>query len=114
MATHQDHPSTTTKAPHQSPISVSPLATDAQAPILRSPLENTSADPHSAVFKSQELAHRSSGGPDGKQDEKEESWKPKYGRTQSWDKQDWKRELQMSEVGGGNKAGFSEKNGEGQ
>ncbi|KFY33114.1 hypothetical protein V495_08421 [Pseudogymnoascus sp. VKM F-4514 (FW-929)] len=101
MATHQDHSSTTTKAPHQSPISVSPLATDAQAPILRSPLDDTSADPHSAVFKSQELAHRSSGdGQGGKQDGKEESWKPKYGRTQSWDKQDWKRELQMSESPG--------------
>ncbi|KFY12690.1 hypothetical protein V492_03722 [Pseudogymnoascus sp. VKM F-4246] len=113
MASHQNHPTTTTKT-HQSPLSVTPLEPDAQAPILSSPLEDTSTDPHSAVFKSQqaqELAHRTAGeGPGGK----EEGWKPKYGRTQSWDKQDWKRELQMSEVGGGQKAGFSEKSGGGQ
>lgn len=112
MATHQNHPSNTTKSPH-SPLSVTPLAPNAQAPILSSPLDDTSTDPHSAVFKSQpeQLAHRTAGeGSSGKQDGKE-GWKPKYGRTQSWDKQDWKRALQMSEVGGGDKAGFSEKNG---
>lgn len=116
MATHQNHPSNTTKAP-RSPLSVTSLAPDAQAPILQSPLDDTSTDPHSAVFKSQpeQLAHRTAGeGPGGKQDEKEGHWKPKYGRTQSWDQQDWKRTLQMSEVGGGEKAGFSEKNGGGQ
>ncbi|MBP8136661.1 MAG: hypothetical protein KAY61_00540, partial [Candidatus Eisenbacteria bacterium] len=83
---------------------VTPLAPDARAPILQSPLDNTSTDPLSAVFKSQpeQLAHRTAGEePGGKQDGKEGGWKPKYGRTQSWDKQDWKRALQMSEVGGG-------------
>ncbi|OBT66142.1 hypothetical protein VE03_05166 [Pseudogymnoascus sp. 23342-1-I1] len=114
MATHQTHPSSTTKPPH-SPLPVTPLAPDAQAPILRSPLDDTSTDPHSAVFKSQQaqgLAHRAAGeGAGEKGDGKEGGWKPKYGRTQSWDKQDWKRALQMSEVGGGEKKGFSEKNG---
>ncbi|KFY85779.1 hypothetical protein V500_08124 [Pseudogymnoascus sp. VKM F-4518 (FW-2643)] len=109
--THQTHLSNTTKAPH-SPLSVTPLARDAQAPILSSPLDDTSTDPHSAVFKSQpeQLAHRTADeGPGGKQDAKER-WKPKYGRKQSWDQQDWKRVLQMSEVGDGDQAGFSEKN----
>lgn len=41
-------------------------------------------------------------------------WKPQYGRTQSWDKQDWKHALQMGEVVGtqkveGDMLGFSEK-----
>lgn len=111
MTTHQTHPSNTTKATH-SPLSITPLASDAQAPIFHSPQDNTSTDPHSAVFKSQqaqELAHRNAGkGPGGKQDQKK-AWKPKVGRTQSWDQQDWKRELQMSEVEGGEQAGFSEK-----
>ncbi|KFY18944.1 hypothetical protein V493_08240 [Pseudogymnoascus sp. VKM F-4281 (FW-2241)] len=116
MSAHHTHPSDTTKTQH-SPISVTPLASDAQAPILRSPLDDPSTDPHSAVFKSegQQLAHRGAGeGVGGKQDGNEGGWKPKYGRTQSWNQQDWKRELQMSEVGGGEKAGFSENNGGGQ
>jgi hypothetical protein len=115
MSTHQTHPSTT-KTPH-SPLSVTPLEPDAQAPILRSPLDNTSTDPHSAVFKSEQaqgLAHRAAGEGAGGKEEGKEGWKPKYGRTQSWDKQDWKRALQMSGMEGGEKAGFSEKIGGGQ
>jgi hypothetical protein len=139
MTTRQEVPSNSHNAPTQpprqtinppySPLSVTPLAPSAQTPILPSSLENTSTDPHSAVFTSQpQLAHRtpangsaSTSGDGAAQDSNEErkdgsgsgSWKPKYGRTQSWDKQDWKRALQMSGVVGGEKeagglAGFSE------
>ncbi|ELR04392.1 hypothetical protein VC83_02146 [Pseudogymnoascus destructans] len=115
MSTHQTH-SSTTKTPH-APLSVTPLEPDAKAPILRSPLDDTSTDPHSAVYTSEQaqgLAHRTAGEGPGRKEEGKEGWKPKYGRTQSWDKQDWKRALQMSGVGGGEKAGFSEKNEGGQ
>lgn len=44
------------------------------------------------------------------------SWKPQFGRTQSWDQQDWKHTVQMGGVVGKHKAeehklGFSEKGG---